>query len=234
MRYLKIKTLLLALICAVLPVTTLAQNKVEAEFGASLVSNYIWRGLKLSGASIQPEARIGYKNFYAFGWGSVSVTEDSYNEINLGIGFNKGGFTAEFTDIWSDEGIGFFHYGAHNTEHVFRLLLGYDFGFASLEWDTNLLGCDGVNKNGKRAYSSYLLASVPFKLATIDWSAEVGLTPWATTSYEATGFSVCEVGLKASKELKITDHFSLPLFTQLIFVPHLEDAYFVFGASFSI
>ena len=234
MNLLKAKVCILALLCAVLPFTAQAQDKVEADFGASLVSNYIWRGLKLSGASIQPEASVSYKGFYAFGWGSVSITEDSYNEINLGVGYNKGGFTAEFTDIWSDEGIGFFHYGAHNTEHVFRLLVGYDFGLASLEWDTNLLGCDGLTPKGKRAYSSYLLAKVPFKLATIDWSAQVGLTPWATTSYESTGFAVCEVGLKAAKELKITDHFSLPLFSQLIFVPHLEDAYFVFGTSFGI
>ena len=37
-----------------IPVISMAQNKVEADIGADLVSGYIWRGQDLGNVSIQP------------------------------------------------------------------------------------------------------------------------------------------------------------------------------------
>lgn len=39
------------------------------------------------------------------------------------------------------------------------------------------------------------------------------------------------ISLKASKEIKITDSFSLPVFTQVIAAPEHDDVFFVFGVS---
>lgn len=44
-----------ALFAAMLvPSVANAQDKVEASIGADLVSNYVWRGMKLGDAAIQP------------------------------------------------------------------------------------------------------------------------------------------------------------------------------------
>ena len=93
-------------------------------------------------------------------------------------------------------------------------------------------GADGVKENGKRAYSSYISVAAPFKLGGLDWTAEVGATPWETDFYEAGGFAVCDVSLEASKEIRITRSFSLPLFAKVTWNPCSERAYFVAGLGF--
>ena len=81
----------------------------------------------------------------------------------------------------------------------------------------------------------------PFKLAGLDWTAEIGATPWANDFYNVSadpecsgsdGFAVCDISLGASKEIKITDSFSVPAFAKVTVNPRTEGAYFVFGLSF--
>ena len=112
---------------------------------------------------------------------------------------------------------------------MFEANIGYDFGVASIQWFTNIAGNDGLNKDEKRAYSSYVELSAPFKLATVDWSASVGAVPFATSFYGTNGFAVTNLALKATKDIKITDSFSIPVFGQIAANPRTEKAYLVFG-----
>ena len=93
-------------------------------------------------------------------------------------------------------------------------------------------GDDGVDKDGDRAYSSYISVAAPFTLGGLDWTAEIGATPWATDFYGANGFAVCDVSLGATKDIRITNSFSLPLFAKATWNPCSERAYFVVGLSF--
>ena len=45
------------------------------------------------------------------------------------------------------------------------------------------------------------------------------------------GFALCTIALKASKEIKITDSFSLPVFAQAIIAPNQDNVFLVFGLS---
>ena len=228
------KGLLPLALTALLPATGVAQDKVEASVGLDIVSGYLWRGQDLGNVSIQPSAGISYKGFSLSAWGSAGFDKEDDKELDLTLGYGIGGFSVSVTDYWFNSGAGYFHYGAHNTAHVFEAQVGYDFGPVAVNWFTNFAGDDGLNKSGKRAYSSYISVAAPFRLGGIDWTAEVGATPWATTFYNdgANGFEVCDVTLKASKELKITDKFSLPVFAQLTWNPATEGAYFAAGLSF--
>lgn len=85
-------------------------------------------------------------------------------------------------------------------------------------------------KTDDRAYSTYVGISAPFKLGGLDWSAEVGFTPWEGAY--ANKFNVTNLTLKAEKEIKFSDSFSLPTFAQLTFNPHTQGAYFAVGVSF--
>ena len=123
----------------------------------------------------------------------------------------------------------YFKYDAHGTNHLFEANVGYDFGLASLQWYTNFAGNDGVNKDGKRAYSSYAELSVPFSLSGLDWTATAGVVPFATTSYGTTGFAVTNLSLMASKEIKVSDTFGIPIFGQLVGNPCSQKAYLVLG-----
>lgn len=224
--------MIIALLSLIMPLEAQAQDKVEASVGADLVSGYIWRGQDLGGVSIQPSLSVAYKGLSLEAWGSVGFESKDDKEIDLTLGYSTGGFSVSVTDYWFTSGPGYFHYGARNTAHVFEAQAGYDFGPLAVNWYTNFAGADGVNNDGDRAYSSYVSLAAPFKLGGLDWTAEIGATPWATDFYGASGFAVCDVSLGASKEIKFTDSFSLPLFAKATWNPRTEGAYFVVGLSF--
>ncbi|MBP1615856.1 MAG: hypothetical protein H6Q13_3304 [Bacteroidetes bacterium] len=222
-----------ALLTVLAPSTMKAQDKVEVSMGADVVSGYIWRGQDLGGVSIQPSISIGKNGFSLTGWGSVGLESTDTKEFDLTLGYSTGGFSIALTDYWfnSDENK-YFNYSAHSTKHVFETTIGYDFGPLAFVWNTNIAGADGVKANGDRAYSSYFEVSAPFKLGDTDCSAELGATPWENDFYGASGFAVTNIGFKVSKEIKITDSFSIPAFAKTTWNPCSEKAYFTFGVSF--
>lgn len=231
-KHVKLGVLAMVFSSMMLPSKANAQDKVEASVGIDLVSGYIWRGQDLGGVSLQPSASITYKGFSLEAWGSVGIESKDDKELDLTLGYSTGGFSVSITDYWFNSGPGYFHYGARNTAHLWEGQIGYDFGPLAVNWYTNFAGADGWNKKGDRAYSSYISLAAPFKLGGLDWTAEVGATPWATDFYSANGFAVCDVSLGVSKEIKITDSFSLPLFAKATWNPRTEGAYFVAGISF--
>ena len=214
--------------------TTLAQEKVETTISGDIVNSYIWRGQDLGNVSLQPTLGVGYKGLSLTAWGSVGLTESAdTKEFDLTLAYSIGGLNISITDYWFNAGLDpenrYFKYDAHCTNHLFEANIGYDFGPLSLQWFTNFAGNDGTNKDGKRVYSSYFEAVVPFSLAGIAWTATAGAVPWATTSYGTTGFAVTNLALKAKKEIKVTDTFSIPVFGQLVGNPCSQKAYLVFG-----
>ena len=222
----------------VMSMTTFAQEEIETTISADVVSHYYWRGQDLGGASLQPTLGIGYKGLSLTAWGSTGlVNPDDTRELDLTLAYTVGGFNFGITDYWFDAMDGgdpdgrYFRYNAHSTNHVFEANIGYDFGFASLQWYTNFAGNDYKVKDGKRAYSSYVEVAVPFKLSAIDWTATVGAVPFASDAYNdgTSGFAVSDVSLKATKDIKITDTFSVPVFGQIAANPCTQHAYLVFG-----
>ena len=217
----------------VMSMTTHAQE-IETTISGDIVSSYIWRGQDLGNVSLQPTLGIGYKGISLSAWGSVGLSDPAdTKEFDLTLGYTVGGLNIGITDYWFNAGLDpenrYFKYDAHGTNHVFEANIGYDFGLASVQWFTNIAGNDGVNKDGKRAYSSYVEVAVPFKVATVDWTATAGAVPYATDFYGTTGFAVTNVSLRADKEIKVTDSFSIPVFGQVTGNPCSQKAYLVFG-----
>ena len=215
--------------------TAHAQDKVETTLKGDFVSSYIWRGLDAGSTAVQPTLGVGYKGLSLTAWGSYGLTNpDDTKEFDLTVAYTTGGFNIGITDYWFSTGLDepdnrYFKYDAHGTNHVFEAFIGYDFGVLSLQWFTNFAGNDGLNKSGKRAYSSYFEANVPFKLATVDWNATAAVVPYATDFYGTNGFAVTNLALKATKDIKVTDSFSIPVFGQVIANPCSQKTYLVFG-----
>ena len=213
-----------------------AQDEIETTIAADVVNQYIWRGQDLGDVSLQPTLGISYKGLSLTAWGSVGLTDPmDTKEFDLTLSYTTGGLNIGITDYWFDAGLDpegrYFKYDAHGTNHVFEANIGYDFGVASVQWYTNFAGNDGLNKDGKRAYSSYAEVVVPFKLSAIDWTATVGAVPFATSFYNGwtSGFAVTNLSLKATKDIKVTDSFSIPVFGQIVGNPCTQNAYLVFG-----
>ena len=227
----KVKGLALLIACFAAS-AAVAQDNVEGTVSADFVNQYIWRGQDLGDVSVQPTLGVAYKGFSLTAWGSVGLSDNSdTKEFDLTAAYQTGAFHIGITDYWFNVPNGkYFHYDAHSTSHVFEGNIGYDFGPVALNWYTNFAGNDGVNKSGKRAYSSYVEGSVPFKLADLDWTATVGAVPYATSFYaKANGFAVTNVSLRAAKDIQVTRSWSIPLFAGITANPSTQKAYLVCG-----
>ena len=212
---------------SIIPVTA----QVTTNISTDVVSQYIWRGQECGNVSLQPTLGIEYKGLSLSAWGSVGLSDPAdTKEFDLTASYSVGGLNIGITDYWlNDPEERYFLYDAHKTSHVFEANIGYDFGVASLQWFTNFAGNDGVNNDGKRAYSSYVELSAPFKLANVDWTATIGAAPFATDYYDTNGFAVTDLSLRATKDIRVTDSFSIPIFAQIAANPCAQKAYLIFG-----
>lgn len=207
---------------------------VEAALGVDLVNQYIWRGQDLGDVSLQPTLGISWKGLSLSAWGSVGISDFSDDkELDLTLAYSIKGFNVGITDYWFSQG-SYFQYKSGKTTHIWEANVGYDFVFLSLQWYTNFAGNDGTNKDSKRAFSSYFELAAPFRLGGLDWSASLGIVPWATTSYNSNGFCVTNVSLRATKDFVIKEKYHLPVYAGLIANPRNEKVYLLFGVAFSM
>lgn len=222
MKKVKLFFVLTALLCAA---NGIKGQEVTVTAGADIVSSYVWRGTDCGPAAIQPGGSLSAGNFSIGAWGSTSF-KNEWREFDLYVGYSIGNFSLLVTDYFFPRDLpdgqdnGYFDY----SDHVFEGTLAYSFGDVplSLAWNTNFAGDDD--------YSSYIEVgySVPVKDVSVDFI--LGATPWEGSYSD--GFAFINASIKASKEIKITDSFSLPAFTQLTVNPDTEDVFLVFGVSF--
>lgn len=210
--------------------------EIETTVGADVVSRYVWRGCDLGDAAIQPALGVSAAGFDLSLWGSTGIVNfTDTKELDITLSYGIAGLSVGVTDYWFNAGPEpygrYFKYGKETTNHVFEAFAGYDLDFASISWYTNFAGND-FKADGSRAFSSYCEIAAPFSLGDTDWSASVGFVPFGTPFYGTEGFALTNLSLTASKELGITDSFSLPVSAGVTVNPSAETAYFVIGVSF--
>ncbi|MCD7721412.1 MAG: hypothetical protein LUC86_04085 [Prevotellaceae bacterium] len=217
------------------------KKPVDASVGMDLVSTYVWRGQKNGGVSIQPAGEISWNGLSLGAWGSFAFSPQyngSDEEIDINLGYAYKGFSVGITDYYLfNNGYPFFKYGGlSGNAHTFEGTIAYDFGFLAVAWSTNFAGTDGVDGNGKRAYSSYLQIDAPFKLGPLDWDATLGVVPYRTSFYAADdshGFHVNQVALRAEYPIELK-HISIPIYGQIVANPSSRDLFFLCGVAISI
>ena len=218
----------------VLTIGTAKAQELDFTIGADLVSSYIWRGSYQTSTGVQPAMGLSVGGFSLSAWGSVPF-EGIAKEVDFTASYEIAGLSLAITDYWwAGEGVGkYFMYESRRTDHLFEATVEYTLPVEkfplSLSVNTMFAGADYSKADGKRAYSTYISAAYPFSIKSVDLSASIGMTP--SEGIYAEDFSVVSIGLKASKELKITDSFSLPVFGEIITNPRSEEVFFVFGVS---
>ncbi|MBR6370136.1 MAG: hypothetical protein IKS24_03540 [Bacteroidaceae bacterium] len=228
----KILSVTFTMIAAVAPL----HAEIETTAGVDIVSRYIWRGCYLGEAAIQPALGVSAAGFDLSLWGSTGiVNSNDTKELDITLSYGVAGLSVGVTDYWFNVGPEpygrYFKYGKGTTNHVFEAFVGYDFGFASIIWNTNFAGND-FKADGSSAFSSYCELAAPFGLGGAEWTAVLGFVPFESPLYGTNGFAVTNISLTGSKELGITDSFSLPISAGLTINPCTEMAYLTFGLSF--
>ncbi len=250
----RIKIITLGFVSAVVA-CFMSVDKVQAqEFTAQadLVSSYIWRGFNQGGGvQFQPTLGFSIENFSLTAWGSTNFNGDK-KEIDLTAAY-KFGETGPIFSVaslwWAGEGARkYFNFESHETDHHFEAGLSYTLPCEnfplSIAWNLMFAGSDKrINSKGevKNNYTSYVELNYPFSLKSINLNATIGMLPYGQgyDNIDGTGvyddyrrmnkFSVTNVALKASHDIRITKTFSVPVFTQAVWNPAIEDAYLVFG-----
>mgnify|MGYP001190131534 CR=1 FL=1 len=212
-----------------------------------LMSRYVWRGTDFGGSpSIQPGVEYG-KNGIAIGaWAAYTINSPGEQEVDLYASYTfKDLLTFTVTDYYFPDELddyNYFNYNNNTTGHILEVSLSFNGTQklpVSLLLACNVWGDDAVRLNGDGSegalqYSTYAEASYAFKY--LDVFAGVNLTG-ADTSIGESGFygdnpGVVNLGLSTTKEIQISEKYSLPLSISLITNPQAEKIYLVAGISF--
>ncbi len=195
--------------------------KTEFQTGVDIFSNYIWRGSKLgTGPAIQPSVGFVAGGLTIGVWGSFDA--QGYTEVDPYISYAfPFGLSLGVTDYYSPS-LPLFETSDEEGSHAFELNLGYALGGFSLSANYILNEAGGIASQGS---DLYFQAGYAFEHVEIFLGAGDG---WHTSDGE---FNVCNIGIGTSKEIKITDSFSLPVSGQVIMNPEKEQLFVVVGFS---
>lgn len=210
----------------------------EIELGADIYSRYIWRGLDFGDSpSFQPAVTFSIGGFSIGNWGAYSISGISsvYSENDLWASYavstpSAGTFTLITTDYYfPSAGKKYFSYKEDSTgAHTIEAGLSYS---GPESFPITITGYMNVFNDDDK--TTYFEASYPFTIKDVNGSVIVGATGGGNKVmyYGPTNFQVINIGLSFSKDIVITDKFSLPISTSIIVNPNIEQSYLIVGIS---
>lgn len=228
-----------AIVCMLsVSISVNAQEEESAsvmDAGMDIYSSYIWRGAKFgSGPAFQPWVEASLGNLAIGAWGSVNASIDEAFEMDLYLGYNFDfGLSIGVTDyyfgfvdgdsIGADafgapiyESLGFFSY---DNAHFIEPMISYSVGNLSLTVAYML--APGFEEGDMYFEAGYSISGIELALGAGDGA------------YTDDGdLMICNISLGTSKEIKITDEFSLPLSGAVVLNPSTEGFFIIAGISF--
>ncbi len=213
-----------------LAAVTLGATAQGFDTGLDIYSSYIWRGAKFgTGAAFQPYVEYSVGDFAIGAWGSVSTggwdgaTDDDGAavgsegfEMDLYASYSLGPVSIAVTDYYF--GGSFLDYGATGGFHYIEPMIGAEFGSLALT-------AAYMFAPGFEAGDTYLEAAYSFDAFDITLGAGNG-------AYTSDGdFMICNIAIGTSKEIKITEDFSLPVSGAVVLNPSTEGFFITVGVS---
>jgi uncharacterized protein (TIGR02001 family) len=189
----------------------------EVSTGLDIYSSYVWRGTKFgSGPAFQPSMEFSAGGFALGAWGSFNASTDEAAEADLYASY---GFELSESSSLSFTVTDYYFPGSpwlEGTSHYIEPMVNLGLGAFSLT---------GAYMMNDGAGDIYLEAAVTAGPVDITLGGGDG-------AYTVDGeFNICNIGISTSKEIKITDDFSLPVSGAAILNPSSEQFYIVVGIS---
>lgn len=227
--------------------TVYGQNGVEINISADYASRYIWRGLNMNDAqNVQPGLSISAGGFEAGFWGSYSLTQGNSTDDNNAISHELDtwiGYTHTFkstasigfviTDYYfPNAGIRIGNFNNHDNAdgpgaHTFEA--GLIIGFPE-KIPLTLSGFINIyNDAGKNTYFQLDYVKTVNETELDFFIGAAGGSKDNPGYYGTSDFNVINTGIQASREIKISDKFSLPVFVNYTLNPKAGIAYLIFG-----
>jgi len=200
------------------------QNEQKSDFGVNvdLYSSYVWRGTKLgTGPSVQPSVKFTSGSLTVGVWGAFDAF--GYAEADPWVSYEfPFGLSLGVTDYYYP-GQKLFDVSTASGSQAFEINGGFTKGGLSLSANYILNEAGGAASAGGDKYfqAGYSFSKVNFFAGAGDG--------WHTSDGK---FAVCNIGIGTSKEIKLSDSFSIPVSGQVIVNPEREQLYVVAGFSF--
>lgn len=214
--------ILIALTVFSLNTSTAQESSASFDIGVDFASRYVWRGLEFSDSpAVQPYAEYTSGNFTLGAWASYETGGQVVGqEFDIYASYAFGAFSIGLTDYaFPVDGASDGYFMIKN--HIGEANLNFDGveGFPlSISFNVNI-----YNDDENSIYTEF---GVPMKVGDTEVGLFAGLgNEMYTTDSD---FKLMNIGLSASKDIKVTDEFSLGASASAIFNPDTDDAYLVF------
>ncbi len=209
-----------------IPVSAISQDNSEVSnfsAGADFYSNYVWRGSKFgTGPAFQPWVDFTAGGFSIGVWGSFDAL--GYTEADPYISYAfPFGLSIGVTDYYYP-GLPVFEFEATDStgSHALEINAGFSIGGLGLGANYILNEAGGAGSAGG---DMYFEISYDFPNVSLFVGAGDG---WHTSDGK---FNICNIGIGTSREIKLSESFSLPVNGQVILNPEQEQFYLVVGFS---
>lgn len=227
------KTLLFAVSMLLLIIVTAPTVKAQSvDAGLDIYSSYLWRGYKFgSGAALQPWVEFSAGGFALGAWGSYSTGATDFAEADLYASYGVDlGENASLSFTLTD----YYYPGSSWTEwktdgvnnHFLEPMVSASFGAVSLT--AAYVFYEGAGVDGDGSGDLYLEAGVT--AGPVDITIGGGTGSWYSGKDDY-GFDICNIGVSTSKEIQITENWSLPISGAAIVNPAAESFHVVVGIS---
>ncbi|HYQ58802.1 MAG TPA: hypothetical protein VEP89_15785 [Draconibacterium sp.] len=225
------KTLLIAASMLLLFVVSTSNVKAqEWSTGLDIYSSYIWRGAKFgSGPAFQPYVEMSAGDFAIGAWGSVSGSIDESLEMDLYAGYSIALSESSSLDLAVTD----YYFGGDWTEyssmHYLEPSVSLGLGDFSLTAAYMFLPEaemeDGSTTSFGEEADLYLEAGYSFGSVDLGFGMGDG-------QYTDDGdFGVCNIMLGTSKDIEVTDTFTLPVSGAVILNPSTGGFFITVGIS---
>lgn len=218
-----------------------SESVLSFNLGADFVSRYVWRGNEQDAVPhIQPygsiDLSLSEKSSLSLGvWGSYGFTGGfAENDFSLSYSYesNFGNITAMVTDFYYPFlGIPFSNFtndtlGAHTVEAALSYT-GNESIPIRLQVSQNIHGVDHGSK------SFYVEAGFFAKVNNVDVDVFVGAAKGVSAWYlvETDKIELINTGISLSKEIKVTEDYSIPAGVSFVYNPHHKVSYLIFKVS---
>ncbi len=203
----------------------------EVSLGTDIVSRYVWRGTDFGHSpSIQPTLKFSAYGVSFGAWGAFTTANTTpAQEADLFLSYTTTNSLLTFTVndyFFPNETTGrnhYFNYNENETGHVFEGTIALNqsekmpFGLMA---GYNFYGADKDN-------SIYLEASYSTTVKDLPINLFCGAT--TDKGIYGTEAGVINLGVKATKEIKVTETFKLPIYTSVITNPQAGNIFIVLG-----
>lgn len=208
------------------------KNEAKLDLGLDLMSSYIWRGSSFgTGPAIQPSIELTTEGLALGVWGNICAGSDQAFELDPYVSYTfPFGLKLAVTDYYFGGNFLGNNFEDLSKAHSLEPAITYQYERLKLFAAIMLLGKDA---EGERQQDFYGEVSYAFKQVYVGIGGGDGQylrSPKYGTEPDGI-VALCNIFVGAEREIKITEHFSLPIKGSVSLNPYTERLYASVGIS---